>query len=123
MGSIGPPRGRKHRRRARRWKGIPQGLKPVPIKAARCSAAREVVPYQNGGASKKLALSKRRTSSSFWRSLIRAYNDLRSDELKVWAVSAVAFLQIFLFCSHWFLYHTLMTFWPAFLPLTVWWDL
>ena len=39
--------------------------------------------------------------------------------MKVWAVSAVAFLQVFLFCAHWFLYHTLVAFWPSFLPLTV----
>lgn len=38
--------------------------------------------------------------------------------MRVWAVSAVAFLQVFLFCSHWFVYHTLIAFWPAFLPLT-----
>jgi hypothetical protein len=38
--------------------------------------------------------------------------------LKVWAVSAVALLQVFLFCFHWFLYHTLVAFWPPFMPLT-----
>jgi len=38
--------------------------------------------------------------------------------LKVWAVSAVAFLQVFLFSAHWFLYHTLVAFWPSFLPLS-----
>jgi hypothetical protein len=38
--------------------------------------------------------------------------------LKVWAVSAVAFLQALLFCSHWFLYRTLVAFWPPFLPLS-----
>jgi uncharacterized protein len=38
--------------------------------------------------------------------------------LKVWAVSAVAFLQVFLSCCHWFLYRTLVAFWPPFLPLT-----
>jgi len=38
--------------------------------------------------------------------------------LKVWAVAAIAFLQAFLSCSHWFLYRTLVTFWPPFLPLT-----
>lgn len=38
--------------------------------------------------------------------------------MKVWAVSAVAFLQVFLFCSHWFVYRTLLSFWPPFLPLT-----
>jgi uncharacterized protein len=38
--------------------------------------------------------------------------------LKVWAVSAIAFLQVFLFCAHWFLYRTLVAFWPSFLPLT-----
>jgi predicted MPP superfamily phosphohydrolase len=45
--------------------------------------------------------------------------------LRVWAVSAVGFLQLFLFCSHWFLYHTLIGFWPPFLPLTatITWDL
>ena len=43
--------------------------------------------------------------------------------MKVWAVSAVAFLQVFLFCSHWFLYHTLVAFWPAFLPLALRGDL
>ncbi len=37
--------------------------------------------------------------------------------MKVWAVSAIAFLQVFLFCCHWFLYHTLIAFWPSFLPL------
>jgi len=30
----------------------------------------------------------------------------------------VAFLQFFLFSAHWFLYHTLVAFWPWFLPLT-----
>jgi predicted MPP superfamily phosphohydrolase len=38
--------------------------------------------------------------------------------LKLWAVSAVAFLQAFLFLSHWFIYHTLISFWPSFWPLT-----
>ncbi len=38
--------------------------------------------------------------------------------MKVWAVSAIAFLQTFLFCSHWFLYHSLVSFWPPFVPLT-----
>jgi len=38
--------------------------------------------------------------------------------LKVWAVAAVAFLQFFLFCSHWFLYRTVVAFWPPFLPST-----
>ncbi len=38
--------------------------------------------------------------------------------MKVWAVAAVAFLQVFLFCAHWFLYHTLLAFWPTLLPLT-----
>jgi uncharacterized protein len=36
--------------------------------------------------------------------------------LKVWAVSAVAFLQVILFSAHWFLYHTLVGFWPSLLP-------
>jgi predicted MPP superfamily phosphohydrolase len=44
--------------------------------------------------------------------------ELRRDDLKVWAVSAVAFLQVFLFCSHWFLYHTMAAFWPPFAPLS-----
>ena len=45
--------------------------------------------------------------------------------MKVWAVSAVGFLQLFLFWSHWFLYHTLVAFWPPFVALTpgVLWDL
>ena len=38
--------------------------------------------------------------------------------MRVWAVSAVAFMQVFLFCCHWFIYRTLMAFWPAFMPLT-----
>ncbi len=38
--------------------------------------------------------------------------------MKVWGVAAIAFLQVFLFCSHWFLYHTLVAFWPSFLPLS-----
>ena len=38
--------------------------------------------------------------------------------MRVWAVAAVAFLQVFLFVSHWFLYRTLVAFWPPFLPLT-----
>ena len=38
--------------------------------------------------------------------------------MKLWAVSAIAFLQVFLFCCHWFLYRTLVAFWPTFLPLT-----
>jgi predicted MPP superfamily phosphohydrolase len=43
---------------------------------------------------------------------------LRSDDLKVWAVSAVAFIGVFLFCCHWFVYYTLIAFWPASLSLT-----
>ena len=38
--------------------------------------------------------------------------------MRVWAVSAVAFLQVFLFCCHWFLYHTLVAFWPPLGPMT-----
>lgn len=38
--------------------------------------------------------------------------------MKVGAVAAIAFLQVFLFCSHWFIYHTLIAFWPPFIPLT-----
>ena len=38
--------------------------------------------------------------------------------MKPGAVAAVAFLQVLLFCSHWFLYHTLVAFWPSFLPLS-----
>jgi len=37
--------------------------------------------------------------------------------LKVWAVAAIAFLQVFLFFCHWFLYRTLIAFWPVFLPM------
>lgn len=38
--------------------------------------------------------------------------------MNVWGVAAIAFLQVFLFCSHWFLYHTLVAFWPSLLPLS-----
>ena len=38
--------------------------------------------------------------------------------MKVWAVSAVALLQAFLFLSHWFIYLALIAFWPSFWPLT-----
>ena len=38
--------------------------------------------------------------------------------MKVWAVAAVAFLQIFLSFCHWFLYRSLVAFWPPFMPLT-----
>ena len=38
--------------------------------------------------------------------------------MKVGAVLAIAFLQVFLLCAHWFIYHTLVGFWPSFLPLT-----
>jgi len=38
--------------------------------------------------------------------------------LKVWVV-AVGFLQLLLFFSHWFIYHTLISFWPSFLPLSL----
>ena len=38
--------------------------------------------------------------------------------MKLWAVSAIAFLQVFLFSAHWFLYHTLVAFWPWLVPLT-----
>jgi hypothetical protein len=38
--------------------------------------------------------------------------------LKLGAVSAITFLEVFLFSCHWFLYHTLIAFWPTFLPLT-----
>ena len=38
--------------------------------------------------------------------------------MKVWAVSAIAFLQVFLSCCHWFIYRTLVAFWPPFVPLT-----
>jgi hypothetical protein len=37
--------------------------------------------------------------------------------LKVWAVSAIAFLQVFLFSAHWFVYFSLVSFWPPRLPL------
>lgn len=37
--------------------------------------------------------------------------------MKVWAVSAIAILQVFLSCCHWFIYRTLVSFWPPFLPL------
>ncbi len=45
--------------------------------------------------------------------------------MKLWAVSAIAFLQVFLFCSHWFLFHSMVSFWPLFLPLSaaMIWDL
>jgi len=36
--------------------------------------------------------------------------------LNVWAVAAIAFLQIFLFGAHWFLYDTMVAFWPSFVP-------
>ncbi len=36
--------------------------------------------------------------------------------MKVWAVSAIAFLQVFLFSAHWFVYYTVVSFWPPFLP-------
>ena len=39
--------------------------------------------------------------------------------MKLWAVSAVAFFEVFLFCSHWFIYHTLVVFWPPLLPLSL----
>lgn len=38
--------------------------------------------------------------------------------MKVWAVAVIAFLQILLFFFHWFIYHTLISFWPSFLPLS-----
>ncbi len=38
--------------------------------------------------------------------------------MRAWAVSAIAFLQVFLSCCHWFIYRTLVAFWPSFLPLT-----
>ena len=38
--------------------------------------------------------------------------------MKVWAVSAVLCLQAFLLLCHWFIYHTMIAFWPAFWPLT-----
>lgn len=38
--------------------------------------------------------------------------------MKVWAVAAIVFLQAFLSCCHWFIYRTLLAFWPGFLPLT-----
>ena len=42
--------------------------------------------------------------------------EVRRDDLNVWGIAAIAFLQAFLFCSHWFLYHTLVAFWPSLLP-------
>ena len=39
--------------------------------------------------------------------------------MRVWAVAAIAFLQVLLFFSHWFIYHTLISFWPSFLPLSL----
>jgi predicted MPP superfamily phosphohydrolase len=50
---------------------------------------------------------------------------LKEIRLKVWAVPAIALLQIILFSAHWFVYQTLMSFWPSSLPLdaTVAWDL
>jgi predicted MPP superfamily phosphohydrolase len=38
--------------------------------------------------------------------------------LRAWAVFAVAFLQAILVSTHWFIYHTLVSFWPPFLPMT-----
>jgi len=38
--------------------------------------------------------------------------------LRAWAVLAVAFLQVILVSAHWFIYGTLVSFWPPFLPMT-----
>ena len=38
--------------------------------------------------------------------------------MKAWAVSAILFLQVFLLCCHWFIYRTLIAFWPSFLSPT-----
>ena len=38
--------------------------------------------------------------------------------MKAWAVSAVALLQVLLVSAHWFLYDTMVSFWPPFLPMT-----
>ena len=38
--------------------------------------------------------------------------------MKVGVIAAIGFLQVFLFFSHWFIYHTLISFWPSFLPLS-----
>jgi uncharacterized protein len=45
------------------------------------------------------------------------HKEARRGDLKAGAVAAIGFLQIFLFCAHWFLYRTLVAFWPSFLPL------
>src|SRR5580692_427216 len=39
-------------------------------------------------------------------------------DLRAWAVLAVAFLQVILVSAHWFIYGTLVSFWPPFLPMT-----
>jgi hypothetical protein len=38
--------------------------------------------------------------------------------LRAGAVFGVAFLQVILVSGHWFIYHTLVSFWPPFLPMT-----
>ncbi|HEY1895997.1 MAG TPA: metallophosphoesterase [Terracidiphilus sp.] len=38
--------------------------------------------------------------------------------MRAWAVFAVAFLQVILISGHWFIYHTLVSFWPPFLPVS-----
>ena len=45
--------------------------------------------------------------------------------MKVWAVPAIAFLQVFLFSAHSFVYFSLISFWPPFLPFnaSIAWDL
>ena len=44
--------------------------------------------------------------------------------MNVRAVAAIAFLQCILFLAHWFIFHTLMVFWPGFFtlrPALTWW--
>jgi predicted MPP superfamily phosphohydrolase len=42
----------------------------------------------------------------------------RRNELRVWAVAAIAFLQGFLFWAHWFLYRSVVAYWPPSLQLS-----
>jgi predicted MPP superfamily phosphohydrolase len=38
--------------------------------------------------------------------------------LRAWTIFAVLFLQVILISGHWFIFHTLVSFWPPFLPMT-----
>jgi predicted MPP superfamily phosphohydrolase len=52
------------------------------------------------------------SACSIEREIGSSVHEARRLRLKVWAVPAIAFLQVLLFSAHWFLFHTLVSFLP-----------